>query len=768
MKNRTRPEVKSLVQQNRLNQCQRMIGLTAMLFGVSCLIGTAHAAVPWKTKPHLTRVGPNLLSADDSEFRVSDGWSETYSTVDISPARTTLFDSSWTHPDGSADSGSFKLEDGFDKVLDSDREVLTFANSGDEWDRIQLTKTITLDAADVAGKTFTLSAYMYSDTWPPPIVHMKAQLYGEYYDKDNDRLIEYKIRDLGDGYHSTVRNPKWQEIATAVTMPDEAYLTENSFKGVRIQIAMANEVDGVSRAAWIDNVYFGEGLSLEEVQTPKEPFIGSRTRVDRLGNFTVFRVDSQRWKPFFPIAIYADKDRTNWQDYADQGFNMNMWASDAVIIERASKAIDPRTGRGMMSGMQIAQYILENSTVDPGTTSEEASRDARLIDLETKINEIRPDLDDDLLLYYWDNEHVHGDWEWPEMVTDEVKRLDTVDGKRMHPIYQLNGQTGVARKYNNNRADMADITGTYIRDPGRDQYDDESTVPSVFSTPTVPTNNLVILDNIEGQQMPVAIAQINRPDDEDLLEMSAVDRRRIDEDFRPKVFAAIAHGARGIGYWKDTYDIKICNEIPACTNTDIGRVEQRAWWNDLPAIRAEIDDMIPLIREPHWTEWSADAGIAPEEQQLHDFGTRQLDGEAYIIAANFDEEKWNAKFDVTGIDYMPSLVEWKEYTCAGAFCTPISHYAPITAGPSPLGRASLSVTIPANGSRVFRLVRDGRWGSSFLGSADVKLAPVFVPEPAAILIATGWVVPWFFVRVRRACNAGAFRCTRGAAVSAFF
>ncbi len=40
--------------------------------------------------------------------------------------------------------------------------------------------------------------------------------------------------------------------------------------------------------------------------------------------------------------------------------------------------------------------------------------------------------------------------------------------------------------------------------------------------------------------------------------------------------------------------------------TDLGwGVDEKAWWPDFPNLRREVDRLLPVIRQPHWTSWKA-------------------------------------------------------------------------------------------------------------------------------------------------------------------
>jgi hypothetical protein len=188
-----------------------------------------------------------------------------------------------------------------------------------------------------------------------------------------------------------------------------------------------------------------------------------------------------------------------------------MWAGNASSIQRAKDA-------GMMSNFDISGYI-----VFP-----DDSRYNNLDQLTDTINEVKTaGLMDSLLFYYCDNENAYDEWNVPISVTSKVRELDRdADGKLMHPIYFLQGHEGIARKYNNPNIYMSDITGTYVT------FDSASDLPEINRGAL----GIITLENIERQRNPVVVAQIN----------NGVGMR-----FRARVFTAIAHGAKGIGFWRD-------------------------------------------------------------------------------------------------------------------------------------------------------------------------------------------------------------------------
>jgi len=169
-----------------------------------------------------------------------------------------------------------------------------------------------------------------------------------------------------------------------------------------------------------------------------------------------------------------------------------------------------------------------------------------------------------LLFYYIDNE-IHGTYKPMKAVTDCIADWEKTnfDNQLQIPVYIVNGSPNLAPQYKNHRHRIADITGTYIGNKG-------------FGT-----NNFTVLDNSPNQKMPVAIAQING--------------NKV--PLRTRLYGAIAHGAKGMGYWRDfTPNVK------------------------------EVEALMPLIRQPHWTTWKVRA-----DNDMIDIGTREYQNECYII-----------------------------------------------------------------------------------------------------------------------------------------
>ena len=516
------------------------------------LIPAGYAASP--AQPHLPRVGPNLVL--NPRFNGTSNW---------------------------AISGGAQYDTNLSRTADGSGSVRLSLGGRADSSVIAVTP----------GKSYTFAAYMRSNGWPPGNIDMA-----------------FGVTDAGGGYiryggqpgasgNSTTNT--WQEIAWTVTPDaDTHYIT---------LLLGRIYADAGAGTIWIDEVYFGEGVGFDQPPSPKTPFNGANVQVDALGNYSIFKGGT--WQPFFPLCIYADGRRPNWaQVYSNQGFNCDMWGADTTV-QQAKNAVSLFNPDGMMSGIQITQYM------GPGGWAYN-----RADMLTAQINSIKnAGLMDHVLHYYFDNENNWTEWAVPHAMTDLVKQLDvSPSGQRAHPIYILQGAYNAARMYRNaGGVPMADVTGTYISG--------ENTGGA--GSP----GGVTMLQNIQNQTQPVTFTQMNI-----VWKGTGVGA------FRADVYTYITKGARGAGFWRDLY-------IPDPT-VPATRVDQTDWWPDVPNVRREIDQMLPLIRQPHWTTWKAAYNAALPLS----VGTRDYQGQGYLIVANNTSAPVTVTFTLTGLPYTPQRV----------------------------------------------------------------------------------------------------------------
>jgi hypothetical protein len=244
-------------------------------------------------------------------------------------------------------------------------------------------------------------------------------------------------------------------------------------------------------------------------------------------------------------------------------------------------------------------------------------------------------------------------------VINTIKTIDVdASGRRLHPIYALQGEFNIARVHA--AKGLVDVSGTYVggganATGGAGLGDD---------------NGLLILDRLEKQVSPAAFAQFNGVDGPG--------------DMRLRLYNSIILGAKAMGYWRDCFGPDCQKESPS-----VGPVDKKPWWPDFPNLRREVDRLLSVIREPHWTSWKVSIN-APGNVRA---GTRDHNGEGYLILVN---QTTKPQFVTASIDGLPySTKEVRDYFDD-------TNIAPVTNG-------SFSLTLPqigvGSGTVVLRLMR---------------------------------------------------------------
>ena len=387
----------------------------------------------------------------------------------------------------------------------------------------------------------------------------------------------------------------WEEFVAVVEVNDPAV--------VEVMVV----IEGVESASYaeaiqVDDVYFGKGIRFEQPPSPvRQSFNATITtpaqgsvKVDKFGNWKTY--ESGFWKPFFPFALYAELERDDYQSLSDQGFNL-VWSQQYVSqVQKAKDAVSDFNPRGMKAGLRLAKYAVNDSDPNYFWT---------LSLLQSTINDIQAQgLSDTLLCYDWDNENNWSTpWShWQSMIdTIRINDLDA-NGNLMHPVYILQGYSGIERAYSKN---LSDVVGTYL---GLDNTSSAfETVPYRFD----------ILHYLEKQDIPVSIAQLNYVENESY-------------GFRLRTYNSLINGAKGISWWGDTRDF----------------AETQNWWQDIRVLRQEIDQLLALLATPHWTDFTL-ASSAPEIK----FNTRQLNHEGYVILLNNEDVTISTTFTLDNLDY---------------------------------------------------------------------------------------------------------------------
>lgn len=213
----------------------------------------------------------------------------------------------------------------------------------------------------------------------------------------------------------------------------------------------------------------------------------------------------------------------------------------------------------------------------------------------------------------------------PVDVINTIKSIDVdASDKRLHPIYALQGEFNIARVHA--AKGLVDVSGTYVGG-GAD---------ATGGAGLGADDGLLILDRLEQQGSPAAFAQFNGVDGPG--------------DMRLRLYNSILVGARAIGYWRDCFSPNGQKEAPS-----VGPVDQKPWWPDFPNLRREVDRLLPVIREPHWTSWKVSVN-APGSVRA---GTRDHNGEGYLILVNQTTKPQSVIVSIDGLPY--SAKEVRDY-----------------------------------------------------------------------------------------------------------
>ena len=431
---------------------------------------------------------------------------------------------------------------------------------------------------------------------------------------------------------------------------------------VKVSIGKMENAQG-DASVWIDDLFFAQSpLGFMSPPAAKKKFDGNATRVDELGNISIFR--NGDWVPFFPICVYADSERS-MTVYSDQGWNCSMATNTASGIAAAKAAVSAFNPYGMMSALEIDQYATR-SLQDYGNIAL----------LKSRIDQVlQANLGDNFLFYYWDNEENWAEWDMPKQVAAAVFEKDRGrNGIRGRPIYMLQGNYGLARTFS--KAGLMDLVGTYF-------LGDEGTGGVGGGK-----DGVIVLNHVEGQESPFSIAQFNDVNG--------------GGEMRARIYRSIILGAKGFGFWRDCYS----SSCLATSANKLVPIDQKLWWGDMPNLRREIDQLLPLIRQPHWTAWRAEILNSASVY----IGTRDLDNIGYLVLANAAQDAKNVQVTVSGLNY--TAVTAQDYFTGRAVAT--------------IENGTFSLELPGSaigqGTKVLRLLDSlGGTVSSPLPPADVRV-----------------------------------------------
>jgi len=414
-------------------------------------------------------------------------------------------------------------------------------------------------------------------------------------------------------YWNVSKEDSWEEILFQFIPKNtgicELYIMTNnrSFSTTKNSNGVPNKVmssgSNLDRRAkiFIDDLKIVQSNKIipRERRSAKKVFDSSYIHIDGLGNFTV--KEENGWKSIFPKMIYRnsgvkDGDMVQYRPYAEYGFN------GIMDIRRKNQVV-----YGLSVGLKYFGILASNEI------SELEDGEAFPRDTKELIDYVNNDIGKPytLLFYNHDNENsALQDYDWHKKLTAFVNRHDKDlfnSLKRARPIYYLNGHAGVARACNNNNRVQMDITGSYVAD----KVSLKTYIPQ-------PHETLGILDKGQNQIVPVTMIQL---------------QSYLNEKLIPSLFYGIIQGGKGVSIWRD--------------GGSQSKFQNTPWANHIKSIFTKLDQMLPIIREAHWTNWSADV---TDKGAMVNIGTRNHNGKGYLILSSHSSTDEYVTINLNGIE----------------------------------------------------------------------------------------------------------------------
>ncbi len=431
------------------------------------------------------------------------------------------------------------------------------------------------------GSWYIISGYMYVKSIPNDVIRVNIE-----YAKDGQDFRSILFSPI-----SVSSANVWEEFILPVYIQKDKNITH-------LNLAFYNigEPNSTMKSSdvWIDDLSVYEvkdssqlfGLSKASI---KNSFNGSIVKVDSFGNFEVKNGDS--FEPFFPIIIYPREDMTKLDIYKEKGFNTIV----ALNPQLAKKAVS----KGMYWIWDLYGY---------GINDNSASGFEDFIKEYEEMRKNSPEVFEKLLYFYWDNERYLVLDSFKKF-SDQIKLMDIDEqGIRNRPIYMHLHFSAANKNYYNELYQLIDLQGTYAssllfeEDANYYSYPIKGFYDSGFA-------NFAMLDHIPNVKIPKSVIVIGSPQS---------------ENFENKIFAAIARGATGFGYWRD--------------GGSQPEIETNSWWRDFNQTSAKLQALKPLLKSPHWSSWELNSTLHDDEDGLV-VGKRDFGEYRCIISASRSSKK---------------------------------------------------------------------------------------------------------------------------------
>ncbi len=381
---------------------------------------------------------------------------------------------------------------------------------------------------------------------------------------------------------------QWEEFVVPIYIQKDKNVT--SIKMFIKNMGSVDTNESLMSGVWIDDmsVYkvkdtfelFGDAPYEE-----KDAFDGSYVKVDSLGNFSI--KDNSTFKPFFPIIIYPAPNTVKWDLYKTQGFN--------TILNNTPLEAQGAVDAGLYWVWDLGDY---------GINDLNASGYDTFVNHYNDMRDNHQDIFDKLLYFYWDNEKYEVSKSLKKF-TDKIKIMDIdANGKRYRPINMNLGLTEGSKLYYNDTYKLMDIQSAYVNPIIYQENDVESYGYEFKGWYNSEFSDFSVFENIENTRVPKSVFVVNSPQDEQLENI---------------IFAALSHGGKGFAFWRDS--------------GSQAEVETKSWWNSFPSIASKLNQLLPLIRQPHWTNWVLEYSEHDDEDGVI-VGKRDYDNKRCMIVAS--------------------------------------------------------------------------------------------------------------------------------------
>ena len=351
---------------------------------------------------------------------------------------------------------------------------------------------------------------------------------------------------------------------------------------------------------YVDDFYVYESdSSMSNIpNTPKVSFKSNIVKIDNLGNWSI--KENGKWRSIFPKFIYQDwsdnfaKSAKKYSNYGFTGF-VNLYSVDDIkeAIENGMK----------YNGIQIDDLNKNDKTK------------ARIRSINEAINQGKLPKTS-VIIYEFDNENEElCDFEKKRDIANWITKAD--GGKRLRPINMLNGVSeGVARNYKNrDNKNYIDTTSTYMAQMEHNFKPD-------FNQSYNPVSTLGILQKSQNQIAPVSIMQLQCYYGKKMI---------------PYIFKGIGEGAKGLNFWRAGDGVPdICAK----------NFEDNYFAPVIKDVFTKIDQMLPIIKEPLKTKWSATI----DKPTLVSIATRDYGDKHYLILANFYDKDLKIKITLKNLN----------------------------------------------------------------------------------------------------------------------